>query len=140
MPKLAEDLARITAATLRHYEERAAAFWEGTRDHDVRQNIEALLRQIRATPPWRILDFGCGPGRDLATFRALGHEAIGVDGSPALAALARSHSGCEVWEQDFLALALPEGSFDGIFANASLFHVPRSELPRVLGVPAPHAE
>ena len=133
MPPLPEDLERITAATLRHYDERAEAFWEGTRDHDVRQNVEALLRHIQAVPPWRILDLGCGPGRDLSTFRALGHEAIGLDGSPALAALARIHSGCEVWEQDFLALALPEGRFDGIFANASLFHVPRRELPRVLG-------
>jgi len=127
------QLGAITAATLQHYNERAAAFWEGTRNHDVRQNIEALLRHIHTAPPWRILDLGCGPGRDLATFRALGHEAIGLDGSPALAALARANSGCEVWEQDFLALVLPESRFDGIFANASLFHVPRRELPRVLG-------
>jgi SAM-dependent methyltransferase len=127
------ELARITAATLRHYDERAAAFWEGTRDHDVRQNIEALLRHMAGAQPWRILDFGCGPGRDLATFRALGHEAIGLDGSAELAAMARAHSGCEVWRQDFIALELPAGHFDGIFANASLFHVPRTELPRVLG-------
>ena len=47
--------------------------------------------------------------------------------------MARGHSGCEVWRQDFLALDLPEGRFDGVFANASLFHVPVQELPRVLG-------
>ena len=47
--------------------------------------------------------------------------------------MAREHSGCEVWEQDFLALKLPSWRFDGIFANASLFHVSRQELPRVLG-------
>ena len=46
--------------------------------------------------------------------------------------MARSFSGCEVWQQDFLRLDLPAGRFDGVFANASLFHVPRSELPRVL--------
>ena len=46
--------------------------------------------------------------------------------------MARAHSGCEVWEQDFLQLDLPKGRFDGVFANASLFHVPRAELPRVL--------
>src|ERR1700760_547833 len=40
--------------------------------------------------------------------------------------------GFEVWEQNFLALDLPESRFDGIFANASLFHVPSQELPRVL--------
>jgi hypothetical protein len=48
--------------------------------------------------------------------------------------MARAYSGCEVLEQDFLALSLPAAYFDGIFANASLFHVPGSELPRVLGV------
>ena len=133
MTRGSDDLALISAKTLEHYDKRATEFWEGTRDHDVKQNTEALLRHIRGTLPFRILDFGCGPGRDLAAFRALGHEPIGLEGSPQLAALAREHSGCEVWEQDFLALKLPAGRFDGIFANASLFHVPRRELPRVLG-------
>jgi len=128
-----QDLTPVSGRTVQHYSERAAQFWEGTRDHDVRQNIEALLRHIRATPPFRILDFGCGPGRDLMAFRDLGHEPVGLEGSPPLAAMAREHSGCEVLEQDFLALDLPAGRFDGIFANASLFHVPGAELPRVLG-------
>ena len=132
MTLLLEDLALITAKTLEHYNERADEFWVGTRDHDVTQNIEALLRHIRGAPPLRILDLGCGPGRDLTAFRALGHEPIGLEGSQSLAAMARRHSGCDVWEQDFLALKLPSSHFDGIFANASLFHVPRQELPRVL--------
>ena len=132
MTRLPDDLASITAETLAHYDERATEFWEGTRDHDVSQNIDALLRHIRGTPPFRILDFGCGPGRDLAVFCALGHEAVGLEGSPRFAAMAREHTGCEVWEQNFHALQLPAARFDGIFANASLFHVPRRELPRVL--------
>jgi SAM-dependent methyltransferase len=126
------DLALVSGRTLAHYNERAAEFWTGTRDHDVQQNIEALLRHMPGAPPLRILDFGCGPGRDLAAFRALGHEPVGVEGSPIFAAMAREYSGCEVWEQNFLALKLPAGRFHGIFANASLFHVPRQELPRVL--------
>ena len=121
-----------TSKTLEYYERCAVEFREGTRDHDVSQNIAALLRHIRGAPPWHILDLGCGPGRDLATLRDLGHVAVGLDGSPALAAMAREHSGCEVWEQDFLALRLPAARFDGIFANACLFHVPTQELPRVL--------
>ena len=127
-----DELARISAQTLAHYEARAADFWAGTRDHDVRQNMESLLGAIGAAPPWTILDFGCGPGRDLKTFAALGHTAIGLEGTPSFVAMAREYSGCEVWQQDFLGLDLPDARFDGIFANASLFHVPQQELPRVL--------
>jgi SAM-dependent methyltransferase len=127
-----EDLRQIAERTLAHYDQRAEAFWAGTRDHDVSQNINALLQYIEAPPPFELLDFGCGPGRDLAAFKALGHRAIGLEGSPQLAAMARAHSGCAVLEQNFLELALPAGQFDGVFANAALFHVPSQELSRVL--------
>src|SRR5215471_11056486 len=86
----------------------------------------------RTEPPFKILDFGCGPGRDLKTFAELGHIAIGLEGAVHLAIMARAHSGCEVWQQDFLKLDLPENYFDGVFANAALFHVPSQVLPRVL--------
>jgi SAM-dependent methyltransferase len=46
--------------------------------------------------------------------------------------MARAETECEVWQQDFLKLDLPGARFDGIFANAALFHVPSQELPRVL--------
>jgi SAM-dependent methyltransferase len=127
-----EELERIAAQTLAHYERSAEQFWQGTRDHDVSQNIAALLQHIEAAPPFDLLDFGCGPGRDLKTFRDLGHRATGLEGSARLAAMARAHSGCEVLQQDFLHLDLPPARFDGVFANAVLFHVPRQELPRVL--------
>ena len=67
-PLEAHELDRIAATTLAHYDQHAEQFRAGTRDHDVRQNIDALLRHIRADPPFTILDFGCGPGRDLKTF------------------------------------------------------------------------
>ena len=127
-----EDLAAISTRTLDHYDRHAESFWRGTRDHDVSQNIDALLKHIEGQPPFTILDLGCGPGRDLRTFTGLGHVAVGLEGSRRLAAMARAHSGCEVWVQDFLRLALPAGRFDGVFANAALFHVPTQELPRVL--------
>jgi SAM-dependent methyltransferase len=131
--KLQPDaVAAIVARTLDHYGERADAFWEGTRDHDVSQNIQALLRYIEGEPPFTILDLGCGPGRDLRTLAELGHTAIGVDGVERFASMARDYCGCEVWQQDFLKLDLPPGRFDGVFANAALFHVPSQELPRVL--------
>ncbi len=127
-----EDIAPIAARTLGHYEARAQEFWEGTRDHDVSQNIAALLTNIQATKPFTLLDFGCGPGRDLITFRDLGHRVIGLEGAAALAAMARAHSGCEVWQQNFIQLELPDAHFDGVFANAVLFHIPNLILPRVL--------
>lgn len=128
----AEELARLAERTLDHYREHAQAFREGTREHDVSQNIAALLQHIVGPPPFSILDFGCGPGRDLATFTQLGHRAVGLDGADPFVTMARADTGCEVWQQDFLQLDLPGGSFDGIFANAALFHVPTQELPRVL--------
>ena len=96
------------------------------------QNIGELLRHLEGAPPFTILDLGCGPGRDLKALSALGHVAVGLDGAPSFSAMARAHSGCEVLEQDFLRLDLPAARFDGVFANAVLFHVPSQELPRVL--------
>lgn len=127
-----DDLAQISQGTLAHYDERADDFWAGTRDHDVSQNIAAVLQHVAGTPPYTILDFGCGPGRDLKTFSDLSHVAIGLEGSARFAEMARRHSGCDVWEQDFLRLELPPRHFDAIFANASLFHIPTQELSRVL--------
>jgi SAM-dependent methyltransferase len=127
-----QELAKTSTVTLGHYNEHAERFWQGTRDHDVTQNRDALLQSLDGPGPFRILDFGCGPGRDLKTFRDLGHAAIGLDGAKRFVELAREYSGGEVWCQDFLKLDLPQESFDGVFANASLFHVPSQELPRVL--------
>jgi SAM-dependent methyltransferase len=127
-----QTLANISARTLDHYNQRAEEFWEGTRDHDVSQNLTALLESIEAEPPFTILDFGCGPGRDLRRCAELRHTAVGLDGAARFVAMARRYSGCEVWQQDFLRLDLPPEYFDGVFANAALFHVPSQELPRVL--------
>ncbi|MGB7827968.1 MAG: class I SAM-dependent methyltransferase, partial [Pseudolabrys sp.] len=82
--------------------------------------------------PFTILDFGCGPGRDLKVFSELGHIAVGLEGAAHFVTIARTYSGCEVWLQNFLKLDLPDNHFDGVYANASLFHVPGQELPRVL--------
>ena len=132
-PLSASDLKDITYQTLQHYDENAESFWKGTKDHDVEQNIEALLESMSGSPPFRILDLGCGPGRDLIRLAALGHTPVGLEGAFTFVKMAREKSGCKVLHQDFLALDLPPQQFDGVFANASLFHVPRQELGRVLG-------
>ncbi len=131
-PLSSDELAAVTARTIQHYDASAESFRQGTWDHDVTQNYAALLGAIETVPPHRILDLGCGPGRDLVWFEAQGHEPVGLDGSARFVEMAREASGCEVLHQSFLALDLPPERFDGVFANASLFHVPSQELPRVL--------
>lgn len=126
-----QDLQNTASLTLAHYDKRAEDFREGTRGHDVSQNIATLLQYIEGRSPFAILDLGCGPGRDLKALTALGHLAVGLEGSGRFAAMAREQ-GYEVWEQNFLNLDLPDNRFDGVFANASLFHVPSQELPRIL--------
>jgi SAM-dependent methyltransferase len=117
-----QDLEKIASLTLDHYNERAEDFWQGTRDHDVKQNIAALLQWIEGKPPFRILDFGCGPGRDLKVFSELGHIAVGLEGAAHFAEMARTHSGCKVWQQDFLKLDLPNKHFDAVlnFSSTSM--------------------
>ena len=57
---------------------------------------------------------------------------MGLEGAARFAEMARAYSGCTVWKQYFLALDLPDCHVDGVFAHASLFHVPRQALPQVL--------
>lgn len=117
--------------TIAQYQAEADGFKAGTWDHDVSQNINALLAALPKNPG-KILDLGCGPGRDLVAFKAQNQTVIGLDATPAFVEMARQAAGCEVWQQSFLSLDLPSESFDGIFANASLIHVPRGEMVRVL--------
>ena len=130
-----EEAAR---ATLADYGAVAAGYAAGNMEHDVQQNIDALLDPLLADDHTRkldILDLACASGRDLRTFSRLGHRAVGLDGVSAFCDMSRTlcaEWGVEVWEQSLTALALPAERFDGIFANACLFHVPSAALPASL--------
>jgi SAM-dependent methyltransferase len=117
--------------TIAEYQLTAESFRAGTWEHDVSQNRDALISAMPRVPG-RILDLGCGPGRDLVAFQALGHEVVGLDGTPAFVTMAQAAANCPVWEQNFLNLDLPAACFDGIFANASLIHVPTAKMFEVL--------
>src|SRR5690606_42048645 len=108
-----DRLHQLTELTLAHYERNADAFWSGTHDHDVSQNIDALLSHIETPAPYVILDFGCGPGRDPKTFTALGHPAIGLEGSARFVEVARQNSGRPAWHPESLDLDLPVQCFAG---------------------------
>ncbi len=70
------------------------------------------LQHMTGPPPFDLLDFGCGPGRDLHTFKALLRRAVVLEGAPSAAARARAHRGCAVLEQSFLQLELPSQRYD----------------------------
>ena len=59
----------------------------------------------------RILDIGCGPGRDLIALRERGQQPVGLDGTAAFVRMARERAGVDVWHQDFLHLDLPDQAF-----------------------------
>ncbi len=126
------ELDAIAASTLSHYETNAEDYAAGTRGHDVSQNIDTLKRHIVGPAPWTLLDFGCGPGRDIPLLAAPDHTVVGLDGSAPFVRMAREASGATVLHQSFLALDLPPAAFDGIFANASMQHVPQRALADVL--------
>ena len=127
-----QQLREITVRTIGHYELNAENYRVGTADHDVSQNYEALLESIESKKPFKILDLGCGPCRDLKYFKSLGHLPIGIEGSKTFVEIAAEYSGCEVYLMDLINLDLPECEYDGIFANATLFYTPRQEIIRVM--------
>ena len=89
-----EELRHLNAQTIAHYQRSAHEFLEATGQHDVSQNIEALLRNITGAKPYDILDLGCGPGRDLLAFKALGHRPIGLDGCAEFVEIAKARTQC----------------------------------------------
>lgn len=129
MSLTAMEISRLTLAA---YDAMAEAYEQETASRDRAPDHALFFRHLPKGRRLDLLDVGCGPGRDLGRFRALGHRAVGLDGSGRFVERARAASGCEVWHQDLLALTLPAGGFDGVFASASLFHVPPEQLPGVL--------
>ncbi|MGE7436827.1 MULTISPECIES: class I SAM-dependent methyltransferase [Kitasatospora] len=83
--------------------------------------------------PSLILDAGCGPGRDLARFIAHGHVARGADLNPVFVAMASAHAPTTVGDLRDIGSRYPDGTFDGIWASASLVHLLAAEAVDVLG-------
>lgn len=132
---MSRDGLRSSTATLAYYERCAEDYVAQTQAADMRALHEAFL--ARVAPGGRILDLGCGSGRDSKAFLARGYEVVAVDGAQALCARAAAYLGQEVVCARFEDYQ-PEGSFDGIWACASLLHLPAPEIARVLARLAPH--
>jgi SAM-dependent methyltransferase len=98
------------------------------------QHINADLAELRAmftsavVDAGRVLDVGCGPGREAVHFSSLGLRVVGVDASLGMAR--RAHGdGVAVMLADMRAVPVGEGSIDGIWSAASLLHIPRPDVP-----------
>lgn len=127
-----DKIKEIEKITFSSYGQKAESFWENTKGHDVNQNYNAFLAPFNGKVGLDILDFGCGPGRDVLYFKSLGHNPVGLDGTLEFCEMAREQTGCPILLQSFNDLDLEENIFDGIFANASMFHVPSDNLDKVL--------
>ena len=112
-----------------YYQDNAGTFLADTVEVDMSTLYGRFLPLLPEHA--RILDAGCGSGRDAAAFATLGHRVTAFDASPALVALAARHLGQPVQCLRFQDIAWQE-DFDGIWACASLLHVPGAELPDVM--------
>lgn len=111
------------------YDENAEDFFRRSVDVDMARGWQAFVSLVK--PGGRVLDAGCGSGRDALVFHKLRFQVTAMEGSPKLAALARTHTGLPVEAMTFDQIAWRE-TFDGVWACASLLHVPRADLPPVM--------
>ncbi len=111
--------------TLRYYADHADTFIQATIDADMSESRDHFLAYLPAGA--HILDFGCGSGRDAKTFLESGYQVDAVDGSEELCRLAREITGIPVRQMLFQELAA-KNLYDGIWACASILHLPKKEL------------
>lgn len=115
--------------TLKYYQDNAQTFFDGTVNVDMSSLYETFTRHL--APGTRVLDAGCGSGRDAKAFKEMGYRVEVFDASPAMVELAREHTGLPVHLMTFADVDWKE-EFDGIWCCASLLHVPAVELPGVM--------
>ncbi|MFZ4550199.1 MAG: class I SAM-dependent methyltransferase [Aquabacterium sp.] len=111
------------------YNENAVSYALETAQADLSQLYSQFAARLQ--PGARVLDLGCGGGRDLRAFKTRGFDCIGVDPSARLAKISAETSGCEVLVSKAQELSFVD-AFDGIWACASLLHLPKVEMPATL--------
>jgi SAM-dependent methyltransferase len=115
--------------TLSYYNQNADAFIEGTQKADMSEQYRFFSKYL--LPDFKILDLGCGSGRDSAYFSSLGYEVTAVDGSEELCKRVKVNYGINALCIKFEELSFVS-EFDAIWACASLLHVKKTDMPNVL--------
>ena len=118
------------SSTLSYYERHAQQFAESTQQVDFHAIADRFIAMLPSDG--NIMDFGCGAGRDTKYFLEKGYSVVAMDGSPALCQLASHYTGIPIYQQLFGEFAEHE-AYDGIWACASILHLPWDELQQVLG-------
>ena len=115
--------------TLKYYNENAQSFASGTVSVKFTEVQDKFLEKLN--PDAYILDFGCGAGRDTKYFLSRGYQVDAVDGSEQLCRIASEYTGIKVRQKLFQELDEKE-KYDGIWACASILHLPKKQLREVL--------
>lgn len=118
--------------TLEYYNKNIESFVHDTRNvefTDMQDKfLECLKKQHKDLQHLKVLDFGCGSGRDTKYFLEQGMDVAALDGSEAMVKAAGEYTGIKVLQMDFRDFSAVE-EYDGIWACASLLHLKKSELP-----------
>ncbi|MEY8338161.1 methyltransferase domain-containing protein [Lachnospiraceae bacterium 62-35] len=112
-----------------YYNKYAAAVFEDTAEQDMNDIMKEFLECMEEGAA--ILDLGCGSGRDSLSFYEMGYDVTPLDGSEEMCKLAEIHTDLDVLHMDFRQMDFDD-AFDGIWACASLIHIPKKELPEML--------
>lgn len=115
--------------TKKYYQDNAKDFFDSTVNADMSAHYERFLRYV--PEHGKILDFGCGSGRDTKAFIQRGYSVDAIDGSSEMCRLAGDHCGITVRCMDFNDLNEIE-KYDAIWACASLLHVSKGKMPVIL--------
>ena len=124
----ADDFMK-TEDNLNYYNEHAASFVKDTLAVDFSETRDRFAQKLKSGA--RVLDLGCGSGRDTRAFLEMGFQVTAADGSEELCRIASEYTGIPVRKMLFHELNETD-VYDGIWACASILHVPGSSLPDIL--------
>lgn len=112
-----------------YYDSKAEEFYSNTVDIDLSDLYDRFCEHLK--PNSRVLDAGCGSGRDALRFVEMGYRVDAFDASPEMVRLARERTGIDAIVSDFYDYK-PDVTYDGIWCCASLLHVPLKSLGKII--------
>lgn len=116
--------------TRHFYQSRSQEYADATVGRALKRELHDFMGRLPSDGA--VLDLGCGAGHDLASFRQHGRPAFGLDYAAQIATIAHATSQAPVVVADMRAIPFANASFDGVWASASLLHLPRSDLAAAL--------